>query len=188
MRGSPRRTEATMTSLDRPVAEDPYGKLPPVPAFTLTSTDISDGERLPETFTAHGGDVSPALAWSGFPAATRSFVVSCFDPDAPTPSGFWHWTVVDVPADVTSLPTAAGVPGGGHLPRGAFQVRNDGGDDGYTGAAPPRGDHEHRYVFAVHALDVNSLGVGPRASNASVAFNALFHTLARATLTATYRR
>lgn len=177
-----------MTSLDRPLAQDPYGKLPPVPAFTLTSPNVTDGARLPEPFTAHGGNQSPALAWSGFPTGTRSFVVSCFDPDAPTPSGFWHWAVVDIPGTVTSLDRGAGTPGGAHLPRGAFQVHNDGGDDGYMGAAPPPGDRGHRYVFAVHALDADSLGVGPSASNATVAFNALFHTLARATLTATYSR
>jgi Raf kinase inhibitor-like YbhB/YbcL family protein len=177
-----------MTSLDRPLAQDPYGKLPPVPAFTLTSPDIAEGTRLPEGFVAHGGNLSPALAWSGFPAGTRSFVVNCFDPDAPTPSGYWHWAVVDVPATVTSLARGAGARGGTHLPRGAFHVRNDGGNDGYDGAAPPRGDREHRYVFAVHALDVDPLGVGPGASNAAVAFNAVFHTLARATLIATYSR
>lgn len=177
-----------MTSLDRPLAQDPYGKLPPVPAFTLTSPDVADGATLPEELVAQGGNLSPALAWSGFPAGTRSFVVSCFDPDAPTPSGYWHWAVVDVPPTVTSLERGAGAHGGSHLPRGAFHVRNDGGGDGYDGAAPPAGDRAHRYVFAVHALDVDSLGVGPGASNAGVAFNALFHTLARATLTGTYRR
>ena len=177
-----------MTSLDRPLAQDPYGKLPQVPSFALTSPDVTDGARLSDELTGAGGNLSPALAWSGFPAGTRSFVVSCFDPDAPTPSGYWHWTAVDVPATVTSLDRGAGTPGGGHLPRGAFHVRNDDGTDGYEGAAPPRGDAVHRYVFAVHALDVEELGDGPATSPALVAFHALFHTLARATLTATYQR
>jgi Raf kinase inhibitor-like YbhB/YbcL family protein len=177
-----------VTSLDRPLAQDPYGKLPPVPSFTLTSPDIADGTRLGEDFVEHAGNQSPALAWSGFPRRTSSFVVSCFDPDAPTPSGYWHWTVVDIPATVTSLDRAAGSAGGAHLPRGAFHVRSDGGVEGYEGAAPPHGDREHRYVFAVHALDVDELGVGPSASNAAVAFTALFHTLARATITVTYSR
>ena len=177
-----------MTSLDRPVAEDPYGKLPPVPSFTLTSPDITDGSRLPAVYAVDGGNQSPALAWSGFPAGTRSFLVNCFDPDAPTPSGYWHWTVVDVPGTVTSLDHGAGGHGGAHLPRGAFHVRSDGGDDGYEGAGPPRGDRAHRYVFAVHALDVDELGVGPTTSPAAVAFTARGHTLARATLTATSSR
>ncbi len=177
-----------MTSLDRPRAENPYEKLPRVAAFALSSPDITEGQLLAERFVGGGGNQSPELHWSGFPAGTRSFVVSCFDPDAPTPCGYWHWQVVDIPGSVTSLEQGAGAHGGPHLPRGAFHVRNDGGGDGYDGAAPPRGDREHRYVFAVHALDVESLGVGPSASNASVAFNVVFHTLGRATLTTTYSR
>lgn len=177
-----------MTSLDRPAAQHPYGKLPAAPAFALTSPDLTDGAPLPDEFAADGGNVSPALAWSGFPAATRSFVVSCFDPDAPTPSGWWHWTVADIPSTVSSLDRGAGTHGGAHLPRGAFHVRNDDGEDGYTGAAPPRGDREHRYVFAVHALDLEETGLGPGASAAHVALVAVLHGIARATLTATYHR
>ncbi|MBD8077624.1 YbhB/YbcL family Raf kinase inhibitor-like protein [Cellulosimicrobium arenosum] len=175
----------------RPTAPDPYASLPPVPTFTITSTDLTDGEPMPTTHAAEGDDVSPALGWSGFPEATRSFVVSCFDPDAPTPAGFWHWTVADLPASVTSLPRGAGAPDGTELPDGAFHVRHDGGAPGWTGAAPPPGDRTHRYVLAVHALDVDSLAetasLNPDATPTAVAFNALFHTLARATLTTTYR-
>ncbi|WP_123308717.1 YbhB/YbcL family Raf kinase inhibitor-like protein [Cellulomonas sp. PhB143] len=171
---------------DRPIAPDPYDQLPPVPSFTLTSTDVTDGEEIANTFAAAGDDVSPALGWSGFPDGTRSFVVSCFDPDAPTPAGFWHWTVLDLPATTTALPTGAGAPDGAELPAGALQVRNDGGGTGYTGMAPPPGDRAHRYVFAVHALDVAWLGLDADASPTAVAFNALFHTIGRATLTGTY--
>lgn len=174
--------------LTRPVAPEPYSLLPAVPGFELTSTDIAEGEPAAHRFTAEGGSTSPQLSWSGFPEGTRGFVVSCFDPDAPTPAGFWHWTVVDLPAEVTSLATGAGAPDGSGLPAGAFQVNHDGGGLGYMGMAPPPGDQVHRYIFAVHALDVASLGVGPGTTPTAVAFNTLFHTLARATLTATYRR
>jgi hypothetical protein len=176
--------------LTRPVPPDPYSLLPQVPSFELSSTDVADGSRIEARFTAGGDNLSPALAWSGFPEGTRSFVVNLFDPDAPTPAGYWHWTLVDVPASVTSLPTGAATTTGPAsllaLPDGAFQVSSDGGTDGYEGAGPPPGDREHRYVFAVHALDVERLGVDTSTSATAVAFNALFHTLARATLTATY--
>ena len=174
--------------LTRPLPPDPYSLLPQAPTFTLTSPDISDGQRLPADFSVDGEGVSPALEWSGFPEGTQSFVVSCFDPDAPTPSGYWHWNLVDVPASVTSLRRGAGAPDGSALPEGAYQVRNDAGEPGFTPAAPPPSDREHRYFFAVHALDTPELGVGPDATNAVVAFNVVFHTLARAVLVAIYQR
>ena len=89
------------------------------------------------------------------------------------------WTVADLPASTTSLPTGAGHPDGTALPDGAFQVRNDDGGPGYTGAAPPPGDRPHRYVFAVHALDTDKLDVTEDVSPAFVGFNLAFHTLAR---------
>ncbi|HEY0189006.1 MAG TPA: YbhB/YbcL family Raf kinase inhibitor-like protein [Cellulomonas sp.] len=175
-------------SLDRPVAPEPYALLPVVATFEVVSADVTHGEPLPAAFTADGGSTSPALSWSGQPEETRSFVVSCFDPDAPTPAGFWHWTVVDIPAGTTSLPTGAGSTDGALLPSGAFQVRNDGGSIGYLGAAPPPGDRPHRYVLAVHALDVAHLEVDPSTTPTAVAFTSLFHTVARATLAPTFAR
>jgi Raf kinase inhibitor-like YbhB/YbcL family protein len=181
-----------LMDLTRPVPPDPYSLLPQVPSFTLTSTDLTEGAPIDPRLTVDGENLSPALAWSGFPEGTRSFVVNLFDPDAPTPAGYWHWTLVDVPASVTSLATGAATTTGPAsllaLPDGAFQVKSDGGTDGYEGAGPPPGDRAHRYVFAVHALDVETLGLDASASATAVAFNALFHTLARATLTATYAR
>jgi Raf kinase inhibitor-like YbhB/YbcL family protein len=177
-------------SLERAVAPDPYDILPVVPSFTLTSSDVADGQPLDDLFahTSVGGkNVSPQLAWSGFPAETRGFVVTCFDPDAPTPSGFWHWGVVDIPASVTELPSGAGGENGSQLPQGAFQLRNDGGAHGFMGAAPPEGDQVHRYYFVVHAVGEDSLGIDSSASFAFMSFNLAFKAIGRAILVGTYQ-
>jgi Raf kinase inhibitor-like YbhB/YbcL family protein len=136
-------------------------------------------------FGAGGEDVSPQLSWSGFPAETKSFAVTCFDPDAPTGSGFWHWAVADIPVEVTELPTGAGAPGA-HLPTPAITLRGDAGAARYIGAAPPAGHGPHRYVFTVHAVDVETLGIDAEATPALLGFNLFSHTLARAVIIATY--
>lgn len=179
-----------MTSLDRPPAPDPYSLLPATGSFELRSDDLTPGERIPDvhTNTEAGQNVSPHLAWSGFPDGTQSFLVTCFDPDAPGPAGWWHWSVVDVPAHVTELARGAGTPEATDLPSGAFQLRGDDGIEAFRGSAPPPGDQVHHYYFAVHALDVPSLGVGPDAMPGAVSTMAVFHTLARAVLVATYQR
>jgi Raf kinase inhibitor-like YbhB/YbcL family protein len=174
-------------NLERPIAPDPYELLPQVPSFSLESTDVRQGAAIAEAHVHAGGNRSPQLAWRDAPKGTRSFVVTCFDPDAPTPSGFWHWVAVDLPASVTSLATGAGTEGGSGLPKGAFHCRNDYGGMGYGGPAPPTGDRAHRYYFVVHALDVEKLGVDERTSPAAVSFTMLGHTLGRAILTPTYR-
>lgn len=178
-----------MTTTDRP--ELPYRYLPEVPSFTVTSTDIADGERLPTAqvsgvFGAGGEDASPQLAWSGFPEATRSFAVTVFDPDAPTGSGFWHWAVCDIPAGVTELPTGVGAPGSTSMPAGSITLRNDAGGHHYLGAAPPAGHGPHRYAFVVHAVDVESLGITKDVTPAFLGFNLFSHTLGRAMIVATY--
>lgn len=175
-------------NLDRPIAPDPYSILPQVPTFTLHSANFSDGDALPTEQTADGGNMSPQLSWSGFPKETKSFIVSCFDPDAPVPSGFWHWLVIDVDAETTELPLGAG-RSDLFLDGAASHVQNDASEFAYYGAAPPDGDHPHRYIFAVTALDIDSLDVDPAdITPARVHFMALEHTLARATLTATFQQ
>ncbi|MFF8022889.1 YbhB/YbcL family Raf kinase inhibitor-like protein [Streptomyces sp. NPDC007896] len=169
----------------------PYDTMPAVPEFAVRSADVADGAPLPVAhFAAMSGaagaeDRSPQLSWDGFPAATRSFVVTMYDPDAPTPSGFWHWAVADIAADVTSLDAGAGTPGNGGLPDGAFHVSNDVRATAYVGAAPPPGTGKHRYYIAVNALDVPSvtdLGITSDSTPAALSFFILQHTLARAVL------
>ncbi|MCK6212205.1 YbhB/YbcL family Raf kinase inhibitor-like protein [Georgenia sp. EYE_87] len=173
-------------NLDRPLAQDPYEKLPAVPSFTLTSSDLTEGAPMDAVHSQRGGNVSPQLSWSGFPEATRGFVVSCFDPDAPSPSGWWHWNVLDLGADTTELEQGAG-ESDLMLPGAAFHLRNDGGEHAYAGAAPPAGDRAHRYYFAVHALDTETLELDEDVTPTKAAITTLFHTIARATLTATFQ-
>jgi Raf kinase inhibitor-like YbhB/YbcL family protein len=176
-------------SLARRTAPDPYDYLPPVPEFELTSSDLVDGSAMP-SHNAHsstGGDnVSPQLSWSGAPKGTQSYVVTMFDPDAPTPSGFWHWCAVDLPGSVSELASGAGA-GDASLPGAAFHVKNDFGSAEYGGAAPPQGDQVHHYFIVVHAVDVPSLGLDASASPTVVSFHLAFHTLARARLIATFQ-
>jgi Raf kinase inhibitor-like YbhB/YbcL family protein len=178
--------------LPRPLAPDPYSLLPAVPAFHLASHDVVDGQPMDVRHSVDGENVSPQLDWSGFPPETRSFSVTCFDPDAPTPSGYWHWVTFNLPPTTTSLPRGAGTPFSGALgaalPPGTVTARSDGATLGYEGAAPPAGDRPHRYIFAVHALDVPELGPTAEATPAQVAFMSVFHTLARAVIAPTYQR
>jgi Raf kinase inhibitor-like YbhB/YbcL family protein len=148
--------------------------------FTLTSNDISDGGVLPDAQVKALGNTSPHLAWSGAPEGTKSYAVTVYDPDAPTGSGFWHWTVANIPADVAELPT------GGPVPSSAVEGRTDYGAPGFGGAAPPPGHGPHRYIFTVFAVDTETLDVTSDNSGAVFGFNLHFHTLAKASITATY--
>jgi Raf kinase inhibitor-like YbhB/YbcL family protein len=173
-------------SIERPVSPDPYPLLPEVSSFAVTSADVTDGQPLKDDQVAAEGNTSPQLSWSGAPEGAQSYTVTCFDPDAPTPSGFWHWVLVDLPADVTSLDAGAGAEGA-TLPGDAFMCRNDGGAKAFMGAAPPQGDQVHRYFFVVHAVKEPSLGVDSDASPAVVSFNLAFKTLGRAIIHGTYQ-
>ncbi|MCU1661390.1 MAG: hypothetical protein QOI36_562 [Pseudonocardiales bacterium] len=173
------------------MSRNPYDELPDVGSFTVTSTDVTDGRplgtaQLSGMLGAGGEDASPQLEWSGFPEETRSFAVTVYDPDAPTGSGFWHWSVADIPVSVTSLPTGAGDDEGSGLPEGAIQLANDAGAKRFVGAAPPPGHGPHRYYIVVHAVDVEKLGVPADATPAFLGFNLFSHTLARAVIVGTH--
>ena len=165
---------------------------PSVPGFTLTSPTITDGgtigmEHVFGGFGCTGMNISPALAWSGAPAGTKSFAVTVYDPDAPTGSGWWHWTVVNIPASVTSLAAGAGSTSPA-LPKGAVEGRTDYGTPGYGGPCPPKGDKPHRYVFTVFALRVDTIDVNGEASGAMVGYNLNANKIATTSFTAMFGR
>ena len=172
-----------MSTLDRPVTPNPYDLLP---ADRVVHRD----QRRRHGRTAaqgrpgrrRGQHLARSCPGPVPPRAPRASSVTCFDPDAPTPSGFWHWVLVDLPADVTSLDTGAGARA--TCPARPSTCRNDGGEAGFMGAAPPEGDQVHRYFFVVHAVGEESLGVDAAASPAVVSFNLAFKTLGRAIVTA----
>ncbi|MEU8775200.1 YbhB/YbcL family Raf kinase inhibitor-like protein [Streptomyces sp. NPDC048606] len=163
----------------------PHAFHPEVEAFTVTSADLAPGAELAAAQVLTGGNVSPELRWEGFPEGTKSFAVTCFDPDAPTGSGFWHWVLFDLPVSVTSLPAGAGSGDFEGLPEGAVHVRNDYGTRDFGGAAPPRGER-HRYVFTVYAVDTEELGPDEDSSPAVVGFHLRFHAIGRAQLIGEY--
>ena len=171
-----------------PIKNDPFAALGEAPSFSVTSNEVADGRPLTQAQYSGimgvpgGQDVSPHLAWSGAPKGTLSYMVMTYDPDAETPSGFWHWCVVDIPASVTELPRNAGAEGGSQLPQGAYALHNDAGKPAFLGAAPPAGDEPHRYYFIVLGLDVRSLNLPKTTTPAFMNFNAWKHILGRGVL------
>lgn len=160
--------------------------------FKLQSAEIKPNSTLSNKHVFNGmgctgENLSPQLAWSNPPEGTKSFVVTAYDPDAPTGSGWWHWVVYDIPVAVTELAAGAG-SGKADLPKGALQGRTDFGSKGFGGACPPPGDKPHRYVFTVHALKVDKLEAPPDASPAMIGFFTRANQLGSATFTAKYAR
>jgi hypothetical protein len=182
-----------MTTASRPPGPNDF--LPEVPSFSLTSTDTTDGGTLTESqlsgaFGVPGGkDISPQLSWSGAPEGTKSYAVTCFDPDAPTGSGFWHWAVYNIPPSATSLASNSGNVSSSVAPAGSIQGYTDFGSKGYGGPCPPAGDAAHHYTFTVYAEKVADLGIpqGPTGPpGALVSFAAKSNSIASASFTATY--
>jgi Raf kinase inhibitor-like YbhB/YbcL family protein len=158
--------------------------------LVLTSPAMKDGGILPDRqvlagFGCTGPNLSPALAWSGAPQATQSFVLTAYDPDAPTGSGWWHWTVVNIPATTSALPEGASATA---MPDGSIEARTDFGTSGFGGACPPEGTAPHRYVFTLYAMPQASIPLDASASGAMVGFFARSGALEQASLTVTYGR
>ncbi len=167
--------------------------------LTVTSAEVKEGkqianEQVYKGFGCNGDNISPAVSWSKGPAGTKSYALTVYDPDAPTGSGFWHWVVYNIPADVTSIPKGAGDASKNLMPAGAVQSRTDFGVPGWGGPCPPAGDKPHHYQFRVFAVDTDKLAFGPNAapdantSAAVIGFLLHFHTLAEGKLTGVYSR
>ena len=157
--------------------------------FTLSSKDLGgETTKIQEFngFGCSGENQSPQLAWKNAPEGTKSFAVTMYDPDAPTGSGFWHWVVVDIPANVNELVTNAGTKN--LVPKGAIQSVTDYGIKGFGGPCPPVGHGFHHYIITVYALKIDKLGIDENTNPAVVGFNLWNQTLAKASIVAYYKR
>lgn len=162
-------------------------------AFEISSADMNDGKTLTQAqvfngFGCQGKNISPQIAWRNAPQDTKSFAVTLYDPDAPTGSGWWHWTVFNIPPTTSSLAQGAGTLGSKQLPLGSVQGRTDFGAPGFGGACPPAGDKPHRYQLTVWALNTDKLPLDEQASGAMVGFMLRAHAIGQASLTARYGR
>ena len=162
-------------------------------AFTLSSPTIKPDSFLTEEqvfngFGCTGKNQSPALSWTDIPKGTKSFAITVYDPDAPTGSGWWHWVVYNIPANVSGIPAGAGEPTGRLLPPGTVQGRTDYGTHAFGGACPPQGDKPHRYIFTVFALKTEKIEAPPDASAALIGFMINANALGKADFTARFGR
>lgn len=161
--------------------------------FVLQSPDVPAGSTLKPAqvykgYGCEGGNLAPALAWSGEPVGTRSFAITLFDPDAPTGHGWWHWLVLDLPGDTHALPAASGQPAGPALPGQAVQTRTDFGPPGFGGACPPKGSKPHRYIFTIWALKRDTLGLTAETAPAKVEAALKSEAVGKASFIAYYSR
>ncbi len=159
-------------------------------SFTLTSKDIAHGEFMSKNqefqgFGCTGKNQSPQLSWSGAPEGTKAYALLVHDPDAPTGSGWWHWQVINIPANITTLKTGAG--NNNQMPKGSQQISNDYGFKGFGGACPPNGHGAHRYQFTIHALS-QKLELPADPSGALTGYMVKAHSLAESTIEALYKR
>lgn len=152
------------------------------PNATLTEEQVFNG------FGCSGKNQSPALKWTAGPKETKSYAITVYDPDAPTGSGWRHWVVYNIPANVTELAAGVGDSTGRRLPSGAIQGRTDYGSHDFGGACPPQGDKPHRYIFTVHALKIEKIEVPADASAALIGFMINANSLGKASFTAKYSR
>jgi hypothetical protein len=161
--------------------------------FNLSSPEIKPNSMMNKSFEFNGfgcsgENKSPELKWSGAPKDTKSFAVTMYDPDAPTGSGWWHWVVINIPADVNELAANAGTSDSTTLPKGAMQGRTDFGVSAWGGVCPPQGDKPHRYIFTIYALKTDKLDIPKDATAALTGYMIHANMLGKASFTAKYGR
>jgi Raf kinase inhibitor-like YbhB/YbcL family protein len=158
--------------------------------FTLHSNDLSGQLTKSQEFSGFGCDgqnISPELHWNSIPKGTKSFAITVYDPDAPTGSGWWHWVVFNIPSSVSSLPADFGNIAKPHAIN-ALQSITDFGKTGFGGACPPKGDRPHRYMFTVHALNIDHLDLDEKTSPAHAGYMINAHSIGKATIVSYYGR
>jgi Raf kinase inhibitor-like YbhB/YbcL family protein len=156
-------------------------------ALTLTSPDFGEKISIEQVYPDCGGaNISPELIWENAPKNTKSFAITMFDPDAPTDHGWWHWMVVNIPADINKFPKNAGNPESEYFDLG-LQTLNDYGEVGYGGPCPPPGK-PHRYIITVYALDVPGFEVDRNINPQILAKAIEEHTIAKASIKGLYAR
>ncbi|CAE7636720.1 ybcL [Symbiodinium sp. KB8] len=159
--------------------------------FTLSSDDLGGQATKAEEFNGFGcigQNQSPQLSWEHAPEGTKSFAITMYDPDAPTGSGWWHWVMFDIPAEINELATNAGNIESNRAPAGAIQSITNYGVAGYGGPCPPEGHGPHQYIITVFALNVEKLGLDAHTNPAIVGYYLGNHTLEKASIVAYYER
>lgn len=153
--------------------------------FTVSSPSFKGQKTIPEKhayngFGCSGENISPAIEWSNAPKGTKSFALTVFDPDAPTGSGWWHWTVANIPANVTKIEE-------GKIPEGSVEGRTDYAKTGWGGPCPPKGE-THSYIFTIYALKTEKLEVNGDTPGAQVGFQVNANNLGKAKFSIKYAR
>lgn len=159
--------------------------------FTLNSKTVGGEATSKEVFNGFGctgENISPQLSWTNAPEGTKSFAITMHDPDAPTGSGWWHWLIFDIPANIKELKEGAGNVTKSLAPQGSIQSITDFGQPGYGGPCPPEGHGFHRYIVTVHALKTDKLGLDQKANPALVGFYLHQQTVAKASIIFYYKR
>jgi len=157
--------------------------------FTLKSDDLQGQLSIKQEFNGfgcRGKNISPDLKWSDAPKGTKSFAILMYDKDAPTGSGWWHWTVFNIPASAKGISSNAS--NSELLPKGTIEGTNDYGMVGFGGACPPKGHGFHSYVTTVYALDVEHLDINEKTNQAVVGYMINSHTIQKSSIISYYER